>query len=308
MWGYFYIFVIIMGIGICPMAHANATFDDAVRDTIVACGDIGREFDDMKTLAGINTAVTGVGTATGIGAVAVGLSKVGLDEQIRALEQQICDAGGCDPTSVDAMSDSDFFNYILIPMGQIDELKRLNIKSKKLGNWRTGLLAGNTATHVAGAIIAGKNHMEKSTRQKIDTCVAAVRDLRRAVIQARLDHVDHDHINYAVNIINECGPWEFIDIEKIDRRANGAMWSSITGGTVGAAGVATSIAANSPETRNNNSETGNKHEKNLNTASNILGIGATAASATATVFNASQISIIRRAVNIAQQCQGAIND
>ena len=47
-------------------------------------------------------------------------------------------------------------------------------------------------------------------------------------------------------------------------------------------------------------------EKNLNKASNILGGATTAASLTATVFNATQINAIKKIVNIADECEGAL--
>ena len=37
-----------------------------------------------------------------------------------------------------------------------NQLDELNKKSKKLGNCRTGLLAANTATNIAGVLIANK--------------------------------------------------------------------------------------------------------------------------------------------------------
>ena len=41
---------------------------DALRATYTACVGIDDELAGLKTMAGINTAVTGVGTATGVGA------------------------------------------------------------------------------------------------------------------------------------------------------------------------------------------------------------------------------------------------
>ena len=43
-------------------------------------------------------------------------------------------------------------------------------------------------------------------------------------------------------------------------------------------------------------------EKNLNTTANILAGASTVASATATVFNATQISAIKKVAEVAQQC------
>ncbi len=294
--------------GIVPLTvHANSEFDSAVRAAIVSCSNIGPEFNELKKMAGINTGITATGTAIGGGAVAVGFAKTATDKQIAELEQQICDAGGCDPDRIEKMSDTDFFNNVLQPMALIAELNRMNARSKRLGNWRTGLMAGNTATNIAGAVIAGKNRTDKTTREIIDGCVSAVQDLRRITPQARLDGTDNEQISYAENIISKCGGWEYVNLDKIDRRANGAMWSSITGTAIGTAGVVTSAVANSDRTRMDNTDAGKRQEKNLNTASNALAIGATAASATATVFNATQIAAIKQAVETAAECEAALN-
>ena len=45
-------------------------------------------------------------------------------------------------------------------------------------------------------------------------------------------------------------------------------------------------------------------EKNLNTAANVLAGGTTAASLSATIFNATQISAIKRAATVADECEG----
>ena len=290
-------------------ARADSEFDTAVRHVIENCVNIGREFDEMKKMAGINTAVTAVGTAAGVGAAVAGFTKESVDKKIAELEDQICNAGGCDADTVASMSDEDFFKNVLDPMAQIAELQmqELTDKSKSLGNWRTGLLAGNTATNVAGAVIAGKNRTDKSTREIIDACVAAVADLRLATAQARLDGVDAEQIAYAEGVIDGCGGWQYVDLDKIDRRATGAMWSSIAGGTVGAAGVVTSAVANSNKVRDNDAPDGKTREQNLNTASNVLAIGASAASATATVFNGTQIAAIKRAIETATECEAALD-
>ena len=47
-------------------------------------------------------------------------------------------------------------------------------------------------------------------------------------------------------------------------------------------------------------------EKNLNTAANVLAGGTTAASLSGTIFNATQISAIKRAATVADECEGAL--
>ena len=51
------------------MASANVLpLNDALRATYTACVGIDDELSDLKTMAGINTAITSVGMATGVGA------------------------------------------------------------------------------------------------------------------------------------------------------------------------------------------------------------------------------------------------
>ena len=97
-------------------------------------------------------------------------------------------------------------------------------------------------------------------------------------------------------------------MSKIDNRAKGAMISSVVGATTGLAGTITSATANTDKTRNrsNNTDSGKQKEKNLNTAANVLSGVTTAASATATGFNAAQISAIKKVAEVAEKCTGVL--
>ena len=55
-----------------------------------------------------------------------------------------------------------------------------------------------------------------------------------------------------------------------------------------------------------NKSTNLEQEKKLDTASNILAGGATVLTGTATVFNAMQISTIKKMAEIAQQCENLL--
>lgn len=191
-----------------------------------------------------------------------------------------------------------------IPPEQIEaQIDKLTKQSKNLGNWRTGLMAGSTATNVAGAIIASKNKVDKDLQTMINECKSSVTELSRSMMQARMDGRD---IAKAQAIVSACGGYDTLDVSKINKRADGAKWSSIVGAAIGATGTVTSVMANTDKTRDDNSDSGKQKEKNLNTASNILAIGVTAASATSTVFNATQISAIKRASDITDKCQEAL--
>ncbi len=314
------------------VTDVGAELSDAIIRARTMCIGISDELGDLKTMAGINTAVTGVGTAVGVGATAVGIAKASKDKEAEELEQLLQDlqrvqdeiGGGTDIVNVPDSVIIEMVSELRAQYGAQDtaaaqrkvqaaqdaarsELDRVTAQSKNLGNWRTGLLATNTATNVAGTIIAAGNQVDGDLRAKIDACIESVTALRYAWNAARVDGtVDPEPIAYAENVIRECGEWEYADLSAINKRARGAAISSGVGAGVGLAGTITSAMANTDKTRNDNTDSGKSKEKSLNTASNILAGGATIASGVATVFNATQIGAIKRAVEIADKCQGAL--
>ena len=176
-------------------------------------------------------------------------------------------------------------------------------KSKRLGNWRTGFLAGNTATNIAGAVIASKTINKDDIQGQVDACISATRELNNAIIVAKMNGED---ITEAQTIYTACREYEYVDISPINNRGKGAMISSSVGAGLGGVGTVTSAMANSNKVRNNNTDQGKQKEKNLNTASNVLSIGATTASATATVFNATQIAAVKKIAKVSSSCTGVL--
>lgn len=298
--------------------------DAALRNTYRACVDIDDNLHDLKVLAGVNTAVTSVGSALGVGALAVGLTKAELDKRIESLYDVMVSINysyqgdGQDlatkaefAVKVNALIDNMTF---VVPSTDYQKLAdaikqaqqtqtatedEMVKKSKKLGNWRTGLLAGNTATSIAGAVIASKTVNKNDISAQINTCVSAVQDLRNAILSAKLNGLD---VTEADQIYDACSDYEFVDVDAIAKRGRGAMVSSAVGAGLGGVGTATSISANSKKIREDDTESGKQKEKNLNTASNVLSAGAAAASVTATVFNARQISAIKKVAQVSEKC------
>ena len=297
----------------CNYAIADILpLDDALRATYVACVGIDDELSDLKKMAGINTAVTGVGTGLGAGATVVGIIKANKDKQIANLEEKLArlkqiteNKSITAPNRAELLSETDrYFQDNKDETKTIeDDITVLTKQSKKLGNWRTGLMAGNTATNVAGAIIAGNNKVDDALQTQIDNCKAAVKDLQNSTMQARSNGED---ITEANTIINACKEYDYVDISPINKRAKGAMVSSIVGATTGMAGTVTSAVANTDKTRNDNTDAGKQKEKNLNTASNVLAGASTVASGVATVFNATQISAIKKVAAVAEKCTGVL--
>lgn len=278
----------------------------AITNARMNCDGISQTFKSMKTMAQINTAVTGVGTAAGTGATIVGIAKANVDKEIEKLihdvKQRENQSGNTRP-SIDESQDFIDGTTELVKSAEKNQTpqSKLEQKSKNLGNWRTGLLAGNTATNIAGTIIAANNRTDEDLRTQIDKCVRSIHDLQDSKIQAHIDNTDSAIIQKMDNIINACRDYSTLDVSQIDTKAKGATISSGVGIAVGTAGTITSATANSDKIRNHNTE------KNLNTASNVLAAGATVASGVATVFNAQQISTLNRAHEIATQCSEALN-
>lgn len=309
-----FIALFLMFLPFTAMADVLSLYD-ALRATYTACVGIEDELADLKKMAGINTAVTGVGTATGVGATATGLVKSSKDNKIEELEVKLEKLREIESNNQDEENTANDFaafstefdsSYSSIKQQLKDyqsEIDKLTEQSKKLGNWRTGLLAGSTVTNIAGAAIAGTNKVSVGLREQIDTCIKAVDDLQQSMMQARLNGED---ISEAQSIVDACKEYKYVDVSKIDNRAKGAMISSVVGATTGLAGTITSATANTDKTRNDNTDAGKQKEKNLNTAANVLSGVTTAASATATVFNATQISAIKKVAEVAEKCTGVL--
>lgn len=295
--------------------HAeNLSLDDALRATWTSCVGIDKEISELKTMAGISTAVTATGTASGIAATAVGAVKSKTDKEIDELivelrqEYRNENNGNAYMPGLDEEIESfkTEFDKLWAEEAAIksnEEFQKLDTKSEKLGNWRTGLLAGNTATNIAGAVISGTNMVDVNLQDQINTCVESVKTLRKSIIQA---HINGQDTTEAEHIASVCGEFEYVDISAINKRAKGATVSSSIGAATGLAGVVTSAIANSDNVRQGLSQDDRKKNQNLNTSANALSIGTTAASIVATTFNATQIAAINKVATVSSECTKAL--
>ncbi|MCL2017308.1 MAG: hypothetical protein FWG80_00845 [Alphaproteobacteria bacterium] len=308
-------FVTVNALLLCQVYADILALDIAVAETRDSCNGISDELKSLQTMAGINTAITGIGTVAGGGALYAGIQKKQLDEKARELWEYIKD--------IEDMSDDAFFmllvklaNYkeaseIMDKEWDEDILNMVDTQSKNFGNWRTGLMAGNTATNIAGTVIANKNkNAGKGIVVMVNSCLDSLIGLRAAWMQARLDGADIDDLILAQRIVDECGKYNIRDLEKIPRRSDIAKWSSAVGIGTGAAGTVTSVVANTENIRNAARDTQDgvhknawEKEQNLNTASNILAGASTVASGIATGFNIATITVINKALGVANSCE-----
>ena len=295
------------------VAHANADLTAAIENVRTTCGNISEELTDMKKMAGITTAVTGVGTVAGGVALGTGLAKTNVDKEIADLEQQLAklDVGrNLETITISAtnlQNELDQYQASLqtLSKSELQEQKsEAEQKSKNLGNIRTGTLATSTVANIAGAVMSGTNRVKGDLKQQIDECLASVKTLSNIRMQARIDGSANDtELARAENIIRACNAWTTVDVSSINNRSTGATVSAGIGAGLGLAGTITSASANSKDIRNGDDT---QREKNLNTAANVLAGGTTAAGLSATIFNATQISAIKRAATVADECEGAL--
>lgn len=293
------------------VAHANTDLTAAIENVRTTCGNISAELSDMKKMAGITTAVTGVGTVAGGVALGTGLAKANVDKEIEELESQIARLiaeRGDVPIEHLQIEDEALFKrqvneFIAYYQAKEQEISVAEQKSKNLGNWRTGTLAATTATNIAGAVMSGTNRVKGDLKQQIDECLVSVKTLSNIRMQARIDGSATDtDLARAENIIRACDAWTTVDITSINNRSKGATVSSGIGAGLGLVGTIASASANSKDVHDGDSD----KEKNLNTAANVLAGGTTAASLSATIFNATQINAIKHAATVADECEGAL--
>ena len=295
------------------VAHANADLTAAIENVRTTCGNISEELTDMKKMAGITTAVTGVGTVAGGVALGTGLAKTNVDKEIADLEQQLAklDVGrNLETITISAtnlQNELDQYQASLqtLSKSELQEQKsEAEQKSKNLGNIRTGTLATSTVANIAGAVMSGTNRVKGDLKQQIDECLASVKTLSNIRMQARIDGSANDtELARAENIIRACNAWTTVDVSSINNRSTGATVSAGIGAGLGLVGTITSASANSKDIRNGDDT---QREKNLNTAANVLAGGTTAAGLSTTIFNATQISAIKRAATVADECEGAL--
>lgn len=317
---------LIVGMVVCGASAADiSALDVSIQNVRAACDGLSNQMGELKRMAGINTAVTGVGTLASGGATVVGIVKSNVDAQAEEIEKWLerfmnqptdtSDNPKIDLTGIDKDTLMDMISSsepVMVAVGGVEkseiaakqeELNQKTQQSKTLGNVRTGLLATGTVSNIAGAVIAGKNRTQGGLAEMIADCVDAVRALENAKMHAHVaGTATDDDVALADKIIAACGGYKTVDLSVVDNRAKGATISSGIGAATGLVGTITSGVANSNKIRSGDTS----REKNLNTASNVLSGATTAASLTATIFNATQINAVKDLVQVADQCEDAL--
>lgn len=278
----------------------------------ITCSGISDEISKVSNISKANTAVTAVGTVAATGALAAGIKKSEEEKEIEVLIEKMCAAGGCTAEGVEKMSDADFFNNVLMPMADIAELQKKINKSKTLGNWRTGLMAGTIGTNLASAIMSGLNIKQSDLVQHITACNTMVESLQDLDIEMRKAGIDPREAQ-VMNKINSAKTWcnklSTKDIEKIENRMKGVLGTSVVGSAIGVVGVGTSAAANSDtymklENKVKLTEDQKKTEHALNTTANVMAGANIATGIVETGLNISLITLTKKLMQQAQHCEG----
>ena len=300
-------------------AMAAETNEDVIRRgaeqifeaTRIACSGISDEIARVANISKANTAVTAVGTVAAGGALVAGVKKSQEEEEIEKLIDKICQAGGCTADGVSAMSNETFFNNVLQPMAEIIELQERIKKSKQLGNWRTGLMAGTIGTNLASAIMSGLNINQSDLVQHISACnemIKSIPDIEMQLKKAGINPNEYPIVKQLSSVNTWCNQIDTKDIEKIEKRMKGVMGTSIAGTAIGVVGVGTSAAANSDKYMDQDnkmklSEEDKKKEHALNTTANIMAGANVATGAVETGLNISLITLTKRLVESAGRCE-----
>ena len=277
--------------------------------TKIVCSGVSDEISKVSNVSKVNTVVTSVGTVAAGGALAAGIMKSKEEKEIEELVDNICRAGGCDADTVRNMPLDQFYNDVVKNMARIAELQKKIDRSKKLGNWRTGLMAGTIGTNLASAIMAEVNKNQSDLIQHIETCnemVKSVGEVSAQLQAAGVNPVEAPIVKKLNNVKTWCSQINVGDVEKIEKRMNVVMGTAIGGAVIGAVGTGTSIAANTDKVRNDNSESGKKKENTLNTVSNVAAGANVATGLVETGFNISLITLTKKLMNTAQECEDTL--
>lgn len=294
--------VSVFGLLLAPNVTFAIDLNTALENVKEACSGIDASLSGLKTKAGINTAITTVGTAAGGVALGTGIAKMEVDKQIdllAALEKSPSDEER--DSNIIELNEDDLAN--LQNDSGADDIAESEAKSKILGNVRTGTLAASTATNIVGTALAATNKVEADLEENINKCISATKELSNAKLAAKVENTaTEEEIAFADRIISACRDYEFVDIKPINKRAIGAAVASGIGIGTGTVGIITSAISNTDKTRAGDE----KLEKDLNMTANVMAGASTAASATATIFNATQISAIKKVATVAETCEGAL--
>lgn len=298
--------------------------EEVYNATRIVCSGISEQIAKVANISTANTAITGTGTIAATGALVAGVKKSNIDAEIESRLDEFCKENDCTQNS--ETNAQDFYNKIIEGLAEIStesgldktdskSIESMLEQSQKLGNWRTGLMAGTIGTNLATAILSGRNMNQSDLIQQITACndmIKTVSEVQHTLKTAGINPIENPVMRKLDNAKTWCSQMNVSDVEKIENRMKASLGTSIAGGVIGVAGTATSAAANSDKysdinTRaslhvsNNTAEL--QKAKNLNTAANIMSGASIATGVAGTAVNISLISLAKKMIKSAQRCE-----
>lgn len=303
--------------------------EEVYNATRIVCSGISDQIAKVANISTANTAITGAGTIAASGALVAGVKKSNIDAEIESRLDEFCKKNDC--TQKPETNAQDFYTTIIEGLAEIStesgldktdskSIESMLEQSQKLGNWRTGLMAGTIGTNLATAILSGRNMNQSDLIQQITACndmIKTVSEVQHTLKTAGINPIENPIMRKLDNAKTWCDQMNVADVEKIENRMKASLGTSIAGGVIGVAGTATSAAANSDKysdinTRaslhannndNNNNTAESQKAKNLNTAANIMSGASIATGVAGTAVNISLISLAKKMIKSAQRCE-----
>ena len=304
-----------------------------------SCSGIKQEYDTIFGLNVASSVLSAVGTAASGAALATGIMKSNKDKEIEKKEE-IFDLL---KSKTEGLSQEEIRNKAaeLVEIldterrdiiegfkkefteNDIDSLKQeldKDIKkSKQLGNARTGLMMGATATSAIsmGTSIGSVVGLKKLT-EKMGSCNSALKDLKivKGKVQAEINEIDDseeknkiekEKLNTAKNVLENCKEFDSKVLTAMSNKSIASAFLSGIGTATGLVGTITSAIANTDKTRNDNSVSGKKKEKALNLTANITAGIVAGTSATSTILSGITAAQVKKESEKAGKCEEILN-
>ena len=296
------------------IAKAKSDLATKIDEVKVECSGIKSNLDTIFGLSVATTVSSGLGTLAAGGALGVGIAKSVTDKKIEKnklfLETKSSRLDTSSPENLKASATA-LLSELDSDAEKLEaEISKLEKTSKTLGNIRTGLMAGATATSlVSTGTSIGATVTASKLAEKMSSCNAKLSELKIAkntLIAVLEDAEQPSTIATADNILNACTGYDEANIKTLKTTMTASAVVSGIGSAVAGAGTVTSIMANTDKIRNDDSEKGQKKEKALNLTTNILAGVATGTSGASTVLSATAISRAKKDSEMAGNCESVL--
>ena len=296
------------------LVRAKATLSQKIDEVRSECSGIKSNLDTIFGLSVATTVSSGLGTLAAGGALGVGIAKSVTDKKIEKnklfLETKSSRLDTSSPENLKASATA-LLSELDSDAEKLEaEISKLEKTSKTLGNIRTGLMAGATATSlVSTGTSIGATVTASKLAEKMSSCNAKLSELKIAkntLIAVLEDAEQPSTIATADNILNACTGYDEANIKTLKTTMTASAVVSGIGSAVAGAGTVTSIMANTDKIRNDDSEKGQKKEKALNLTTNILAGVATGTSGASTVLSATAISRAKKDSEMAGNCESVL--